>query len=101
MPERIMKNRRRFKRVLAWTPLGVLLAVGLVGAAWRGRTTVTPPPTDGEPNRWVHLEGAANTRDVGGYVTRDGRTVRRGMVYRSGTLARLSSAGVASFRKLG
>jgi hypothetical protein len=62
---------------------------------------ITPPPTNAEPGRWVYLEGAANTRDSGGYVTIDGRRVRRGRASGSGTLSRLSSAGVDSFGKLG
>jgi len=36
------------------------------------------------------LEGALNFRDIGGYRTRDGRTVAYGKVYRSGELAGLT-----------
>lgn len=35
----------------------------------------------------LHLEGVPNARDLGGYRTMDGQRVRRGMIYRSGTLA--------------
>jgi protein-tyrosine phosphatase len=77
-------------------------AVVLVwGSLPEGPLVVTPPPADAAPGRWVHLEGAANTRDVGGYPTRDGRFVKRGMVYRSGKLSRLSSAGADAYRSLG
>lgn len=47
--------------------------------------------------RWIRLHGANNTRDLGGYQTRDGRTVKPGHIYRSGELSGLSAAG---FRKL-
>jgi protein-tyrosine phosphatase len=40
----------------------------------------------------VQLEGAKNFRDVGGYTTADGRTVRTGMVYRSNKLSNLTDA---------
>ncbi|MFO0837449.1 MAG: tyrosine-protein phosphatase [Phycisphaerae bacterium] len=53
-----------------------------------------------EPGRWVHVEGAANTRDIGGYATRNGQRVKRGMVYRSAKLNRLTDAGVVTFRGL-
>ncbi|MBX3611085.1 MAG: tyrosine-protein phosphatase [Hydrogenophaga sp.] len=40
----------------------------------------------------VSLEGASNFRDLGGHAGHDGLTVRRGLVYRSDHLGRLSSA---------
>ena len=36
------------------------------------------------------LEGAPNFRDIGGYKTKDGRTVKSGIIYRSGEFPRLS-----------
>lgn len=63
-------------------------------------TLSTILPADAEPGRWVLLDGANNTRDIGGYLTGDGRTVRRNTVYRSGTLSRLTSTGCQSFRQL-
>ena len=38
-------------------------------------------------HRLLNFEGIANFRDLGGYITQDGRTVRWGKLYRSGTLA--------------
>jgi hypothetical protein len=74
----------------------------LVGdATFRPSGPRTPPPAGAEPGRWVYLEGAANTRDAGGYPTADGRLVKRGMIYRSATLSRLSSRGANAFRSLG
>jgi len=40
--------------------------------------------------RVLRLEGSVNFRDIGGYPTRDGQTVRWGQVYRSGTLIDLT-----------
>lgn len=95
-------NRRR------WLPtaLGAAAVCGLIGlfvadATLRPVGPHRPPPAGAEQGRWVFLEGAANTRDAGGYRTADGATVRRGRVYRSATLAGLSADGVAAFRRLG
>lgn len=38
------------------------------------------------------LEGGFNLRDMGGYATADGRTVRRGMLFRSGIMSMLTEA---------
>jgi protein-tyrosine phosphatase len=40
----------------------------------------------------VPLEGASNLRDLGGWPVADGRRVRRGLIYRSATLANLTEA---------
>lgn len=49
---------------------------------------------EGEPVtaalRVLPLEGGRNFRDLGGYETEDGRTVKWGLVYRSGVLADLT-----------
>jgi protein-tyrosine phosphatase len=44
--------------------------------------------------RQVRLDGQSNFRDIGGYRTVDGKTVRWGQVYRSGELPRLSDSDV-------
>ncbi len=38
----------------------------------------------------LDLQGAYNFRDIGGYKTADGRTMKRGLLYRSEALARLT-----------
>ncbi|MBO4219309.1 MAG: tyrosine-protein phosphatase [Clostridia bacterium] len=38
--------------------------------------------TEDNPPRWIYTERAANVRDIGGYVTPEGRRVRQGMIYR-------------------
>jgi protein-tyrosine phosphatase len=49
----------------------------------------------------VHVEGARNFRDAGGYRTTDGRLVRSGAFYRSGSLGRLTPEGRRELQALG
>lgn len=51
--------------------------------------------------RFIRLDGAQNFRDVGGYRTGDGRRVKLGVLYRSGTLGGLTAAGQARLAALG
>ena len=44
--------------------------------------------------RHIRLDGQSNFRDIGGYRTVDGKTVRWGQVYRSGELPRLNDSDV-------
>ncbi|MBL6967205.1 MAG: tyrosine-protein phosphatase [Desulfobacteraceae bacterium] len=55
----------------------------------------------GIADRQVHLEGAVNFRDLGGYRTSDGRRVRWGQVFRSDSLARLTDRDRTRLRHLG
>jgi len=57
--------------------------------------------TSAAPDRQVELEGQHNFRDVGGYETADGRTVKRGMVYRSGQLPDLTDEDVKRLDSIG
>lgn len=54
-----------------------------------------------EPVRLPSIAGSRNLRDLGGYRTVDGASVRWGRIYRSGTLAQLQPAGAAALRELG
>ena len=54
--------------------------------------TVTSTRTD----RWVHLDGTTNTRDLGGLPTVDGGETRFGRILRSDNLQTLSAADVAT-----
>ncbi len=51
-------------------------------------TDTTPVTSD---HRKLHLSGAVNFRDLGGTVTSDSRLVKRGLVFRSDHLSRLST----------
>jgi protein-tyrosine phosphatase len=55
----------------------------------------------GAHSRLLPLEGGQNFRDLGGYRTRDGRTVRWGVLYRSGSMHGLTAADFAYLQKLG
>jgi len=59
-----------------------------------------PVPEPAAPERHVALDGQANFRDLGGYETTDGRTVKWGEVYRSGELPRLSDEDVANLEEM-
>jgi protein-tyrosine phosphatase len=52
-------------------------------------------------SRFVLLEGGRNFRDVGGYRTADGRLVKSGRLYRSGSLGGLTAEGQTALSKLG
>ena len=51
--------------------------------------------------RHIRLEGSLNLRDLGGYETRDGRTIRTGCVFRSDELHALTDADLETVSKLG
>lgn len=54
-----------------------------------------------DDTRAFRLEGQPNFRDLGGYQTTDGRKVKTGQIFRSGTLARLSDSDVEKLRNRG
>ena len=51
--------------------------------------------------RLLPLEGGFNLRDLGGYAARNGRAVRRGMLYRSGMMSMLTEADERYLGSLG
>ena len=51
--------------------------------------------------RHLHLEGAPNFRDLGGYATDDGHHVRWGLFFRSDDLAHLTDADLERMHELG
>ena len=60
-----------------------------------------PGSIDAAPPFVVDLVGASNLRDLGGYETLDERRVRRGLVFRSAALARLTDADLVVVDRLG
>jgi len=50
--------------------------------------------------RRVHMEGAVNFRDLGGYRTGDGRSVKWGRVFRSDNLSRLTAKDLIFLKTL-
>jgi len=65
-------------------------------AGENGRRYFVVTPDAGEPTvtatRLLPLEGGRNFRDLGGYKTEDGRTVKWGQVFRSGTMHELTDS---------
>ncbi|WP_369724176.1 tyrosine-protein phosphatase [Bradyrhizobium sp. LLZ17] len=53
------------------------------------------------PVRHLHLQGASNFRDLGGYPTADGRTTRWRHIFRSNHLGQLTAADIEIVRALG
>ncbi|MGX1883667.1 tyrosine-protein phosphatase [Streptomyces sp. NPDC055287] len=63
--------------------------------------TTTAPPSANDGNRHIPFERLHNFRDLGGYRTTDGRTLRHGRLYRSDSLAKLHGADHDRFLALG
>ncbi len=73
------------------------LSLGVPGepsALWR-ESDVSEKAT-----RHIPFDGAFNFRDVGGLATRDGRTMRSGVLFRADDLSRLSEADLEELRRL-
>jgi protein-tyrosine phosphatase len=73
------------------------VASGVGASAWAS----TAAPAGVAAVNAVELVGAKNFRDVGGYPTADGHTVRTGVVYRSNKLSELTDADLQSLGDLG
>ncbi len=55
---------------------------------------------EGEYTRHIALDGGVNVRDIGGYRSRDGRSVKWRKILRSGHLSHLTDSDRASFNAL-
>ncbi len=60
-----------------------------------------PAGADDGGERFISVDHVVNFREVGGYRTTDGRTVKRGVLYRAGKLDGLTDAGHAQLQALG
>ncbi len=49
----------------------------------------------------IELDGAPNTRDLGGIITADGREIRHGLLFRSGDLSALSDNDIKTLEEFG
>ncbi|MDG1944851.1 MAG: tyrosine-protein phosphatase [Halioglobus sp.] len=58
------------------------------------------PVAERESHRLLNFEGIANFRDLGGYPTADGRQVKWGVLYRTGTLTDASNADLKGLAQL-
>jgi len=57
--------------------------------------------TTADHSQLLPLEGGFNLRDMGGYAAADGRTVKRGMLFRSGVMSLLTDTDEAHLAGLG
>ncbi len=83
--------------------LAAAAALALLAAAAPLPLAARPAPAAhaGAHQRFILLEGGRNFRDVGGWRTAGGQTVRWGRLYRSGSLGRLTPVGEARLERLG
>ena len=58
-------------------------------------------PDEVEHQRVIHLKGTSNTRDIGGYRTSDGRTLRWRQIIRSDNLSRLTDSDFQKLEEMG
>lgn len=79
----------------------MLAAVALCLAMPMTAVPVAAQTAPATHERLVPLEGGQNFRDIGGYVGVGGKTVRWGMVYRSGSMHYLTAADFAALRARG
>ncbi|MED1564168.1 hypothetical protein AJ85_06960 [Alkalihalobacillus alcalophilus ATCC 27647 = CGMCC 1.3604] len=57
--------------------------------------------TEKDEKRLITLEGSFNFRDLGGYKTKSGRTVKWGRVFRSGDLSKVTANDLKKLEQLG
>jgi protein-tyrosine phosphatase len=78
--------------------LPIILAIFLLATCENKSEQKIADSTDLQ--RQIELEGQPNFRDLGGYKTTDGRTVKWGQIYRSGELPRLTDQDVKKLDSL-
>lgn len=84
------------KSILAAAALALIVPIGAVADC-----IVPAPPVAVPHQRLLPLQGGQNFRDLGGYPTGDGHTVRWGLLYRSGSMHFLTPADYAYLSRLG
>ena len=77
--------------------VAVLCAVVVLGGCYNEIVPRHPSERDG----LLPIAGAANVRDLGGYAGHGGRTVRYGMIIRSGEMSTLSARDQRRFAEMG
>lgn len=88
------------RRLFLIAPLLSLLAVPPMTGAAGARTPVAAPAA-AAAQRVLPLQGGNNFRDLGGYRTADGRSVRWGLLYRSAAMDKLTLADFQYLNGLG
>jgi len=92
------------KKKTVFLSLAVVALVVFAAIQFVPSPPVVPPvtlaPAERDDNRLLQFEGIANFRDLGGYPTTDGRRVKWGVLYRSGTLAHASRSDLEALKSL-
>ncbi len=90
----MLKIRKRLFFIFLLSVLSVLSFVSQAGQAVQEKQSTKTH------ERQIKLEGQDNFRDLGGYKTSDGRTVKWGFIYRSGQLSKLTDSDVSKLKEL-
>lgn len=72
-----------------------LMAAGSALALPAPQAAPATAEAQAQPERLIGLEGVQNARDIGGYRTADGRTVKWGVIFRTASLEGLTLADMA------
>ena len=87
------------------TTIGLVLALSGTSACTTPTATGAAPAVASvaqtEHTRQVPLKGGYNFRDLGGYTGAGGKTVRWGMLFRSGTMTHLTPGDFAYLKRIG
>jgi len=99
-----MKKTIQQPSLLRVFTLGVLISLSLAGVMGCQSEQSAPASTDAlpsAPGRSLGIASVQNLRDLGGYETRDGATVVRGLAYRSNQLAPIEPSDMEKLAQLG
>ena len=88
-----MKTHYQQKLFLALSSMLICVQTGLSDVDVQSDTAP-------ESQRQISLEGQSNFRDLGGYKTTDGRTVKWRQIYRSGELPKLTEQDLDKLKRL-
>lgn len=93
-------NTDRARRACVATAAGLAVVLGPVAAFGPGAAVADPAgATQTVFDRSLHLQGVPNARDLGGYRTVSGKSVRTGLVYRTAQLNNATPADLAELSR--
>jgi protein-tyrosine phosphatase len=87
------------RRQLLFTSL--LFLLGTASFVLNAEQVSKGKPETNDHERHIKLEGQPNFRDLGGYKTTDGHTVKWGLIYRAGQLSKLTASDLSKLKELG
>ena len=89
------------KKLLQRAAFCAILAATILPAATPVLAQTAPTIARVENDHVLLIDGGMNFRDLGGYRTAEGRTVKSGVVYRSAELSHVTPEGFAQLKSLG